>query len=53
MIIDDRPWEWLSEEEKEERLAKEEQVWNSLTKEDQEWVKAAADRIIKEIKNND
>lgn len=52
MIIDDRPWEWLSEEEKKEKIAKQEQAWNSLTKEEQKSVIDAVDRIIKEMKQN-
>ena len=38
MIIDDRPWAFLSEEEKKERIAEREQLWNSYTKKEQEMI---------------
>jgi hypothetical protein len=47
MIIDDRPFEWLSEEEKKERIAERERIWNSYTKEEQEMI----ERIVKETSN--
>lgn len=46
MIIDDRPWDLLSEKEQKEKIAQQQQKWNALTKEEQKSVEDMVNRIM-------
>ena len=48
MIIDDRPFDCLSETEQKERIDERKRLWDSYTKEEQEMI----NRIVKETKEN-